>query len=125
LLPPVGELQNQIAAAERRDQAVIEMLYSFTNPATSMEDLLAEYVENLRVQLTWRINRKSPPRCLGCGNADILPMTYRRTRSGNEKWTLTPHEDCGGTLTVLKEAMVLSRGGICYDTEGRAIQRDF
>jgi hypothetical protein len=119
VIPPLAELQERLDRAERREQSMIDCLAPLVTGDTSLDELVALQIKDLRQLVDWRARRQSPPRCLECGSTNFMAMAAGRTHSGRSKWTLSPHPGCDGALTVLPEpVLVLDRGWIIYSPEG-------
>lgn len=124
MIPPLADINLRISEFERRDQTALDAVLPFVSRHSSLADLVASRLDDLRRRAAWVRGRQSPPRCLECGSTEIIPMTSGQTCSGNPKWTLSPHPNCGGTLTVLTEPiLVLSRLWIRYTPEGNIIAK--
>src|SRR6267378_2803318 len=95
------------AAATARGPSVMEELSFSVGRYQTLEELLASRTRALELRVAWRRIRRSAPRCLECGSVKITPLARSQTHSGNDKWTLREHPDCGGIVTVL-EQMVLA-----------------
>ena len=104
-------IERQIAECERRDPSAIESVL----PPDSR-------IEELRRRADWLKTRTAPARCLECGTTDVTAMKTGHSRSGNEKWILSSHPNCGGTLSVFSEpTLSLDRRWTRYTPDGLRI----
>ncbi len=111
VIPSLPDIERRIAECERRDPSVIETALPSVNR-----------LEELRRRADWLKTRTTPARCLECGTTDVTAMTTGHSRSGNEKWTLSPHPNCGGTISVFSEpTLSLDRRWTRYTPDGLRI----
>ncbi len=118
-LPDLTELECKLEMTKGREPSVMEKLLPYVSRYQTLDDLLAKQTQDLESRIIWRRLRSSAPRCLECGSAEITSLVRSETRSGNSKWTLIAHPDCGGVITVLAQAVLaLDRRWLRYTPEG-------
>ncbi len=68
-LPSVESLEEEIRLFQTGDPNQLR-IWEFVSNGAPVEDRIAE----LRRRIEWRRSRISPPRCLHCGNLEIVPI---------------------------------------------------
>ena len=86
-LPQVSEIEAQIAEVSSGGDWVREWLASTGRTA-------AEEGKRLQGRREWRLARQSPPKCLECGSAGIVPFS----QDENGDWRAIEHGGWGGRL---------------------------
>jgi len=122
-LADLAALEHDLVATTAREPSIMEELSFSVGRYQTLEELLASRTRALELRVAWRRIRTSAPRCLECGSVKITPLARSQTHSGNDKWTLREHPDCGGIVTVLEQmVLALDRRWLRYSPEGERRQ---